>query len=146
MGLFDMFKGDKAFEMTPYAAFATSMLYIVAADGEIAENEIGQLISALGGEQVKGTNTRELLKNASKYMQSNNVDAFLAEVSPKLNEAQKICILVNILDTLYSDGDAAAQEQAMFGKFMSAFGISEEAFKPNFETIVTKNRKSVFFS
>ncbi len=145
MGLFDVFKGDKVSEMTPYAAFATSMLYIVAADGEINENEIGQLISALGGEQVKGQNTRDLLKNASKYMKSNSVEAFLEEVAPKLTEEQKLCILVNIMDTLYADGNADVSEQEMFNKFFTAFGANEEAFMPNFNAIVLKNNKSVFF-
>ena len=145
MGLFDMFKGDKATEMTPYSAFATSMLYIVAADGEINENEIGQLISALGGEQVKGQSTRDLLKNASKYIKSNSVEAFLEEVAPKLTEEQKLCILVNIMDTLYADGNADVSEQEMFNKFFTAFGANEEAFMPNFNAIVLKNNKSVFF-
>lgn len=143
MGLFDMFKGDKTFEITPYSAFAVSMLYIIAADGEINENEIGQLISALGGEQVKGINTRELLKGASKYVSSTKVENFLSEAAPKLNDAQKMCILVNILDTIYADGNAANQEQEMFFKFMTAFGVSEDALKPALETIAIKNKKSV---
>lgn len=145
MGLFDMFKGDKAFEITPYSAFAVSMLYIVASDGEINENEIGQLISALGGEQVKGVNVREFLKGASKYVSSTKVENFLSEAAPKLNDAQKMCILVNILDTIYADGNAANEEQEMFFKFMSAFGVSEDALKPALEVITTKNKKSVLY-
>lgn len=146
MGLFDMFKGDKGFEMTPYSAFATSMLYIIAADGEINENEVGQLIAALGGEQMGGVNTRDLLKNASKYIKSNSVETFLGEVSSNLTEDQKLCILVNIADTLYADGNADVSEQEMFNKFFAAFGMSEEAFMPYFNAVVVKNKKSVFFA
>jgi uncharacterized tellurite resistance protein B-like protein len=146
MGLFDMFKGDKAFELNPYSVFVTSMLYIIAADGEANENEIGQLIATVGGNQAKGVDLNELLKGASKYVRATSIDAFLAEAAPKLNKAQQICILINIIDTLFADGNAAKEEQEMFAKFLSAFGESEESFATHFETIVTKNKKSVFFS
>lgn len=146
MGLFDVFKGDKAFELTPYTTFVTAMLYIMAADGEINENEIGQLIAAVGGNQMKNVNINDILKGASKYIKANKVDAFLAEVGTKLNDAQKMCILVNLIDTIFSDGNAAQEEQETFAKFMKAFDISEERFKPHFETITTKNQKSVFFN
>lgn len=146
MGLFDMFKGDKAFELNPYSVFVTSMLYIIAADGEVNENEIGQLIATVGGNQAKGVDLNELLKGASKYVRATSIDAFLAEAAPKLNKAQQICILINITDTLFADGNAAKEEQEMFAKFLSAFGESEESFATHFETIVTKNKKSVFFS
>ena len=146
MGLFDMFKGDKAFELTPYSIFVTSMLYIIAADGEINENEIGQLIATVGGEQAKGVDLNELLKGASKYIRANSVDTFLAEAASKLNKPQQTCILINIVDTLFADGNAAKEEQDMFAKFLSAFGETEDSFATHFETIVTKNKKSVFFS
>ena len=146
MGLFDMFKGDKAFELNPYSVFVTSMLYIIAADCEVNENEIGQLIATVGGNQAKGVDLNELLKGASKYVRATSIDAFLAEAAPKLNKAQQICILINIIDTLFADGNAAKEEQEMFAKFLSAFGESEESFATHFETIVTKNKKSVFFS
>ena len=41
---------------------------------------------------------------------------------------------------------AAQAEQALFGRFLTAFGFSEDAFRPHFETIALKNDKSVFLS
>lgn len=146
MGLFDMFKGDKAFELTPYSTFVTSMLYIMAADGEINENEIGQLIAAIGGNIYKDVNINEILKGASKYAKSTKLEDFLSEAAGKLTREQKLCILVNVVDTLFADGNAAKEEQEVFAKFLSAFGVSEEEFKPHFDTVVIKNHKSVFFS
>ena len=66
-------------------------------------------------------------------------------IAIKLTEEQKLCILVNIMDTLYADGNADVSEQEMFNKFFTAFGANEEAFMPNFNAIVLKNNKSVFF-
>ena len=37
-----------------------------------------------------------------------------------------------------------ALPQVLFGKFLQAFGISEERFRPFFEVIVLKNDRSVF--
>lgn len=143
MGLFDMFKGNNAFEITPYSALAVSMIYVIAADGEINENEIGQLIAILGGEQPKGINTRDLIKNASKYVNATKVEDFLKDASGKLTGEQKMCILINILDTIFADGNAASEEQELFFKFIEAFGYSENDLKPALEIITLKNNKNV---
>lgn len=148
MGLFDMFKGDSE-EMTPHFAFAASLLYMMGADGEFDNEEIGHLLSVLGGAKEGGSigvgaNNKALLDRAVKYTRKNTIDAFLAESAPVLTDAQKMCLLVNLIDSSLSDGQAEAEEQVMFGKVMQAFGITEERFKPFFEVIVLKNDRSVF--
>ena len=137
MGLFDMFKGDAAQQMTPKLAFASSLLYMMSSDGEVGAEEIGQLVAALGGD-------RPLLDSALKYARQNNVDAFLQQAAPVLTEPQKMCILANLCDSLLSDGSAAQAEQALFGRFLNAFGVSEEQFRPYLEVIALKNDRSVF--
>ncbi|MBT2578159.1 TerB family tellurite resistance protein [Bacillus sp. ISL-8] len=152
MGLFDMFKGDKTRTengMEPHFAFATSLLYMMGADGEYDNEELGQLLSVLGGKNKGGTiyvggNNDDLLDKAIKYVRKNSLDTFLKEAAPSLTDAQKMCILVNLIDSSLSDGEAEREEQMMFGKFLQAFDISEERFKPFFEVIVLKNERSVF--
>ncbi|ALC50538.1 TerB family tellurite resistance protein [Bacillus thuringiensis] len=152
MGLFDMFKGDKTRTengMEPHFAFATSLLYMMGADGEYDNEELGQLLSVLGGKNKGGTiyvggNNDDLLEKAIKYVRKNSLDTFLKEAAPSLTDAQKMCILVNLIDSSLSDGEAEREEQMMFGKFLQAFDISEERFKPFFEVIVLKNDRSVF--
>jgi uncharacterized tellurite resistance protein B-like protein len=148
MGLFDMFKGDSE-EMTPHFVFATSLIYMIGADGKVEHEEVGQLLAVLGGEESGGTigvgaNNQKLLDRAFRYYQKNSIDAFLAEVTPLLTDAQKMCILTNILDSSLSDGDSAPEEQQLFEKFLQAFEISEERFKPFFDVIALKNDRSVF--
>lgn len=149
MGLFDMFSGDSGAEMTPYLAFATSLIYMMSADGHIENEEVGQLLSVLGGDNQGGTigvgaNNRKLLDRALKYTQSHTPEQFFTEATPLLTDAQKMCILTNILDSSLSDGAAAVQEQELFGKFLQAFDISEQRFQPFFEVIALKNDRSVF--
>ena len=148
MGLFDMFSGDSE-EITPHFAFATSLIYMMSADGVIANEEIGQLLAVLGGEESGGTigvgaNNKKLLDRAIKYSQKNPLDKFLSEAAPVLTDAQKMCILTNILDSSLSDGEAAPEEQEMFNNFLQAFDISEERFKPFFDVILLKNDRTVF--
>lgn len=150
MGLFDMFKSDSGDKMTPHLAFATSLIYMMSADGEIDHEEIGHLLSVLGGsDQGNGTvgvgaQNQALLDSAVKYRRKNSIDTFLQEATPLLSDAQKMCMLVNLIDSSLADGQPEPEEQALFGKFMQAFGISEERFRPFFEIIVLKNDRTVF--
>ena len=150
MGLFDMFKSDSGDKMTPHQAFATSLIYMMSADGEIDHEEIGHLLSVLGGQdQGNGTvgvgaQNQALLDNAVKYRRKNPIDTFLQEAAPLLSDAQKMCILVNLIDSSLVDGQPEPEEQALFGKFLQAFGVSEARFRPFFEVIVLKNDRSVF--
>ena len=150
MGLFDMFKSDSGDKMTPHLAFATSLIYMMSADGEIDHEEIGHLLSVLGGEEQGngtvgvGAQNQALLDNAVKYRRKNPIDTFLQEAAPLLSDAQKMCILVNLIDSSLVDDQPEPEEQALFGKFLQAFGVSEARFRPFFEVIVLKNDRSVF--
>lgn len=149
MGLFDMFKGDTGQEMTPNLALTISMLYMIGADGEIANEEIGQLLAVIGGADQNGTigvggNNQAMLDKAVKYWKTKKVDQFFAEATPILSDAQRMCILANICDSLLSDGTAAKEEQELFNKFLKAFDVNEERFRPFFEVISLKNDRSVF--
>lgn len=150
MGLFDMFKSDTSTTMSPHFAFATGLLYMMSADGEMDNEEVGHLLSVLGGQKSSsgaigvGAQNRQLLDRALAYRQKNSIDTFLAEATPLLTDAQKICILMNMLDSAFSDGEAEPEEQALFAKIQAAFGISDERFKPFFEVLMVKNDRSVF--
>lgn len=150
MGLFDMFKGDTGTQMTPHLAFATALLYMMSADGEMDNEEVGHLLSVLGGSDDGngtigvGANNRALLDNAMKYRRKNSIETFLEEATPLLSDAQKMCILVNLIDSSLADGQPEPEEQVMFNKVMQSFGVSEERFRPFFEVIMLKHDRSVF--
>ncbi|NDY91339.1 tellurite resistance TerB family protein [Ideonella livida] len=150
MGLFDMFKSDAGEKMTPHLAFATSLIYIMSADGEMDAEEIGHLLSVLGGKDNGsgsigvGAQNQALLDSAVKYRRKNSVETFLSEAAPLLSDAQKMCILTNLIDSSLADGQPEPEEQEMIAKFLKSFAISEERFRPFFEVILLKNDRSVF--
>lgn len=149
MGLFDMFKSDNSQTMSPHFAFATGLLYMMSADGEMDNEEVGHLLSVLGGEKSGGSigvgaQNKQMLDRALNYRQKNSIDKFLEEATPVLTDAQKMCILMNLLDSAFSDGEAEPEEQALFAKIQAAFGVSDERFKPFFEVLMIKNDRAVF--
>jgi len=150
MGLFDMFKQDQGDQMTPHLAFVTSLIYMMSSDGKIDNEEVGQLLAVLGGEEQAdgsigvGTQNRELLRKAQQIVRSTPIDQFLQQAAPLLSDSQKMCILTNLVDSLLADGIADPAEQQLFGIFLQSFGVSEQRFRPFFEVITLKNDRTVF--
>lgn len=134
MGLFDAFKSSV--ELTPKIALCGSMIYMLAADGEVEQEEILYLNTIINDEAT--------IKNAAKYIKNKDVDTFVTEVAEVLNEEQQMVVIANILDLLFSDGNADESEQELFGKFLDAFGKTEEDVAQIFEVIILKNDKSIF--
>jgi uncharacterized tellurite resistance protein B-like protein len=136
MGLFDMFKTE-APQLSPRLALATGLLFMMAADGQIEQEEIGQLQSVVGGDE-------QLIQAAIKYLRAVPYEQFLVDANALLNPQQKLCVLINMADSLLSDGRAAASEQTAFNKALTGFGMTEDGFKPYFETLAVKNNRSIF--
>ena len=136
--------------MTPHLAFTTSLIYLMSADGEMDSEEVGHLLSVLGGQDDgKGTigvgaQNQALLDASMKYRRKNSLDTFLAEAAPLLTDAQKMCIMINLIDSSLADGQPEREEQEMFAKFLKAFGITEARFQPFFEVIMLKADRTVF--
>lgn len=136
--------------MTPQLAFVVSILYMIASDGVIQNEEIGQLLAVLGGEEgadgemIVGDQNEKLLRSAQAYVEEHSIEDFLKETTPMLQDVQRMAILVTICDSLLSDGKAEAAEQSMFNQFLKSFEISEERFQPFFEVLILKNDRTVF--
>ncbi len=138
MGLFDKF--SSSVELTPAIALATSMIYMMSSDGDLAEEEMNYLVitlNAIGDPQ-------ELIKKSVKYSKKQNLEEFLAEANELLNDEQKITILVNLIDLLLSDGNAEEEEENLFFSFVESLNIKKEDIEPYIEAISIKNNYSIF--
>jgi uncharacterized tellurite resistance protein B-like protein len=110
---------------------------MMASDGEIESEEIGQLQSVVGGDQ-------DLINSAIKYLRNTEYEKFLTDAATLLNDSQKLCLLINMADSLLSDGRANLSEQQAFSKALNQFGMTEDGFRGYFETIAIKNNRMVF--
>jgi uncharacterized tellurite resistance protein B-like protein len=136
MGLFDAFKSEPP-KLSPKLSLAVGLLFMMAADGEIESEEIGQLQSVVGGDG-------DLIQTAVKYLRSVKYEQFLSEASALLNSQQKLCVLINMADSLLSDGHADPAEEKIFIQALTSFGMTEDGFKPHFQTIALKNNRTIF--
>lgn len=120
--------------LTPHLAFAAALLYMMAADGSIEQEEIGQLQAVVA--EFSG-----LQKVALHYVRVVKMNQFLREAPKLLNAQSKLCILTNVCDSLLSDGRIEKVEQTLFNRMLSAFGHTETSFAPFFDTMAIKNDK-----
>lgn len=123
-------------KLTPQMALAASLLYMMSADGSMAEEEIGQLNVVIGRSAV-------LLQAGLKYVKTIKFQQFVKEAAALLNPAQQLCILTNVCDSMMSDGEVATVELELFRRMLTAFNFKEEKFQPYFNILSRKNEKPV---
>jgi uncharacterized tellurite resistance protein B-like protein len=118
-----------------HLALAASLLYMMAADGTIATEEIGQLQTVIG--EFKG-----LQEAALKQVRSVKLPEFLKRVTPSLSPDVKLYILTNVCDSMMSDGDVDALESKIFQTMLTGDGHDSTSFKPFYQSIKVKNIKT----
>jgi uncharacterized tellurite resistance protein B-like protein len=114
-----------------HLTLACSLLYMMAADGNIAEEEIGQLQVVLG--EFEG-----LQAVAMQTVRTVKMNVFLRQAAPLLTQDQKIMILSNVCDSMMSDGKINVIEDNLFQNMLAAFSVPMSGFKPFYETIKIK--------
>ncbi|NCW93044.1 MAG: TerB family tellurite resistance protein, partial [Actinobacteria bacterium] len=114
-----------------HLTLACSLLYMMAADGNIAEEEIGQLQVVLG--EFEG-----LQAVAMQTVRTVKMNVFLRQAAPLLTQDQKIMILSNVCDSMMSDGKVDVIEDNLFQSMLAAFSVPMSVFKSFYETIKIK--------
>ena len=114
-----------------HLTLACCLLYMMAADGNIADEEIGQLQVVLG--EFEG-----LQAAAMATVRSVKMNVFLRQAAPLLTQDQKIMILTNVCDSMMSDGKIDVIEDNLFQNMRTAFSVSASAFTSYYETIKIK--------
>ena len=113
---------------------ACCLLYMMAADGNIADEEIGQLQVVIG--EFEGLQAAAMMNVRSVKM-----NVFLKQASPLLSQDQKIYILCNVADSMMSDGKIDIVEDNLFQSILIAFAVSMPVFQIFYDTIRIKNIK-----
>jgi len=138
MGFFDKFSSNT--ELTPAIALATSMIYMMAVDGDISDEEMNYLAVKL----YTVGDAEELIKLSQKYSRKQDLEAFQKEANEKLTEDQKFTVLANLIDILLADGSAEEEEQDLFFSFVEAFNISEDDIQNYIDVLSVKNDLASF--
>ena len=76
-----------------------------------------------------------------KYVGQNKAHLFLKNVASLLNPRQKLCVLVNVCDTMLSDGLVENAERELFKRMLPALGQTEDSFKSYYQILFKKNER-----
>ncbi len=122
--------------LTPYLSVVVAVLYMMAADGDISDRESSQLQSVIGADA-------DTLHRAVAYAESRSVDQFLKDAPPLLDAKSRLCLLMNVCDSLMADGELSTTELELFDRLVAALGHTKASFQPYFDAIALKDRMSV---
>lgn len=120
--------------ITPHLAMAASLIYMMSADGDIAQEEIGQLQVVIG-------EFENLQTFAMQYVRNIKMNQFCSEAASVLNADQKLLILANVCDCMMSDGKVVEIEKRLFDNLLAAFDVSEKQFSSYYAPLEIKNFK-----
>ena len=133
-GEFELITSDKLSDITPHLAMAVSIVYMMSADGTIGQEEIGQLETMIG--EFEG-----LQQYALQLVRKVKRSDFLNQAKHALDKQQRLCVLLNVCDSMMSDESVGMLEDKLFVSMLDAFSVKESAFKKYYEVLELKNIK-----
>jgi hypothetical protein len=113
-------------------ALATAVVFVASADGPISPEAWGQVRSIVGADE-------ELLEAAIDLARQTPLPAFLGALSEALNEDQKLCVLLNVFDSMWSDEVATPRQLEIFKLFRNALTVNEPSLDFYLKGIEIKN-------
>jgi len=134
-GEFKLTNSEKLSDLTPHLAMAVSIVYMMSADGSIGQEEIGQLEAMVG--EFEG-----LQEFALQFVRKIKRGDFLNQAKHVLDKPQRLCVLLNVCDSMMSDESIGMLEDKLFVTMLDAFAVKESAFKKYYEVLELKNIKS----
>ncbi|MBT4932760.1 MAG: TerB family tellurite resistance protein [Rhodospirillaceae bacterium] len=134
--------------LTPLFALAVSMAYEIRVDEKTTPQEKGQLIALFGKlvemETINDGELQSLISKAFNYTNNNSVDDFLLNATPGLSGTQRLAIIINLYDTMQTDGHIKKGEQDIIQKFEKAFNIDKNIASGIRKFLMLKNDTSIF--
>ena len=134
-GEFEPITSDKLSDLTPHLSMAVSIVYMMSADGSIGQEEIGQLETMVG--EFEG-----LQQFALQFVRKIKRSDFLNEAKHVLDKQQRLCVLLNVCDSMMADESVGMLEDKLFVSMLDAFAVKESTFKKYYEVLELKNIKS----
>ena len=129
--------------MTAKKAYATAFVFIIAADKKVGKWEPVKLKAALKG-IVDDDEISEFIKQCIEYANKNSLETFVQESAQVLNGKQRLCLLLNLLDSISSNGKIAVDDEVVFRIISKAYRFGKKELKDYEEMISIKNDKSTF--
>lgn len=133
MGLFD--KLTQPPELTPTAALGAALIYLSTAAGELDDEAAAHLVRLMRSQST--------LQASMRYASRQTFDGFLTECAAQLTTAQRLYVLLNVVDFALRDGELTPSKEARIRAFIGSFGFTEAELAPAIGTLIAKNDRSV---
>lgn len=111
---------------------ATAIVFMASADGTISAEAWGQLRSVIGSDEDSLETALELARNTP-------IEEFLKEADAVLDDDQRLCLLLNVFDSMWSDETATPRQLELFKQFQSSLSIKDSALNTYLKGLQIKN-------
>ena len=139
MGLLDGLRGKRQIALTPRAAMLLACISMIAADGDIDDDELA-IIRRIDGKE--NTPDWDLAREAWKHVSGS--DECVDLTSPHLNEEQRRFTIANLIDIAMANGVLASTEQRLLERYLESFELDEGFIKGVVDVVSVKNHQAPF--
>ena len=123
--------------LTPELCLTVSLLHMASCDGKLEPEEVLYLSGTTGLSLSKIDEGIKFISQSIKRGES--FHDFLELSNTMLNTNQKRCIVLNLLDLAYSDGNIHQKEEKLFKEFCNQYEVENEEIENYKSIIVLKN-------
>lgn len=128
--------------LTPATTFVVALGHLAGARSVYADAAATRLAAFLPGHGLDYDH--DLLTRAERHLREVTLEQFLGEARTLLNREQKLCLALNLLDTVLAQGVVRPGDHACFTQMLEGPGLTAEQLEPYRQALAIKNDLSLF--
>lgn len=123
-------------QLSPLAAFCASLHAMIECDQEVAPAELHFLSSRIPDERT--------IREGREFLQQAGLDKLCEALPTALNEAQRRCLMANLIGVAMVDGLLRSAEMELLNRFQAALQIAGPDREAMFGALLARNNLAVF--
>ena len=122
--------------ISPLPLFCAAIQAMMECDHEIPPSELHFLASRIPDEQS--------IRDGREFLRRQGVDQVCQVARESLKDAQRHCLMANLISVAMVDGWLRSEELELLGRFQSALDISDSQRESLFAALMARNNMAVF--
>jgi len=139
MGLFDGLRRQRDVTLTPRSAMLLACISMVAADGDIDDDEIAIIRRIDGNADSPDWGTA-----IDTWKRVPGPNECVDLTAPQLDDEQRRFTMANLIDIAMADGVLAGAEKELLERYVDAFQLDDEFVRHVVDVISIKNDQAPF--
>ena len=137
MGLFDRLLNCSD-SLTPQAGLLLPTITMVAADGDVDDDEMAIIRRLDGGQRTTDWDS------AGATSKEKTVQECISLAAASMNDDQRVVAMANLIDIAMADGTLAGAEKGLVEEYVGAFNVDISKVEEIVSVTSLKNNKEVF--